>query len=160
MTPPVDTDLVLIDTNVLAYSLDPANHTKQRLAIDLLDELAVSGRGAVSVQCLTECFNALTRKLAQPIPAVQAAEHVVDFAATFAVLDLTSQSDVRACQAVASAQIALWDALIWSVAWHHRITTILTEDMQHRSTIEGVSYLNPFAEDFDLSRLISSEKPQ
>jgi predicted nucleic acid-binding protein len=155
MTSTTSTDLILLDTNVLVYALDPADRRKQRVAIDLLDALAIPRRGSISVQCLTECFNAITRKIAQPIPFARGAEHVEDFASTFVVFDLTSEVVRSACHAVARTQITLWDALIWSVARHNSIATVLTEDMQHRTVIEGVQYLNPFASDADLQALIS-----
>jgi len=155
--PTPDTELILIDTNVLVYALDPADHIKQRIAIDLLDELAGNGRGSLSVQCLTECFNAITRRIAQPIPAAIAGEHIADFASTFTVFELTGAIVVGACEAVASAQISLWDALIWSLARHHFISTILTEDMQHRSSIGSVRYLNPFDREFDLALVLAGD---
>jgi predicted nucleic acid-binding protein len=150
--------VILVDTNVLVYSLDPADLAKQRIAIDFLDGLNSLGQGAVSVQCMTEFFNAVTRKIAQPLPGSAAADHVADIAASFMVLDLTSAAVVEACRVVTEWQMSIWDALIWSVAHMNGIITIATEDMQHRSTIAGILYLNPFAEGFDLSTALDANR--
>jgi predicted nucleic acid-binding protein len=43
-----------------------------------------------------------------------------------------------------SYSISFWDALIVSAAYSQNVPTILTEDLNHGQTIEGISIKNPF----------------
>ncbi len=60
---------------------------------------------------------------------------------------------LEACRATNDYQMAIWDALIWSVARLNGIAYLLTEDADHNHVLEGVRYLNPFHQDFDMSLL-------
>lgn len=144
---------VLVDSNLLVYPHDPRDRIKQEQARILLAALASRSGVALSVQCLTEFFNAVTR-----LPEAMAARdafHIVDrFREAFEVLPLTERDVVLACAASAQQQRSIWDALIWSVAKQNGVSTVLTEDLPGgRDTIEGVRYINPFASDFDPAAL-------
>ena len=78
---------------------------------------------------------------------------VDEIAGATVVYPLTLDVVKGAVAAVGLHQISLWDALIWSVAFHNRIATILTEDMQSQRIIAGVRYINPFSPDFDFDSL-------
>lgn len=45
---------LLVDTSVLVYAYDSADAARQERAFAILDELATSGRGVLSVQILAE----------------------------------------------------------------------------------------------------------
>lgn len=51
-------------------------------------------------------------------------------------------------------RLPLWDAQIWAAAKLHRASTVLSEDFGHRQTIDGVTFLNPFAADFAISEIL------
>lgn len=149
MTAPI----ALIDTNVLVYAHDAADHEKQRGALAVLERLAANGGGVLSTQCLVEFVNAVTRRLAAGLSFRNAGVLVEWYANAYTVFPVTSHAVADACRAVASTPFSLWDALIWAVAKANRVPIILTEDLQHRPRIEGIRYLNPFALDFDISLL-------
>ncbi len=48
-----------------------------------------------------------------------------------------------------------WDALIWAAAREAAVTTVLSEDFTDGSTIEGVAFLNPFTDVFDIDALLA-----
>jgi predicted nucleic acid-binding protein len=50
--------------------------------------------------------------------------------------------------------MSVWDAQIFAAAVLNGATFILTEDYQHRRTVEGVTYLNPFTDDFDINEIL------
>ena len=62
---------VLVDTNILVYSVDRRDARKQTAAATALDELASAGLGVLSAQTLAEYYSALTSKsvLAEQVPA-------------------------------------------------------------------------------------------
>lgn len=144
---------ILVDTNVLVYSFDPRDLPKQRRAREVIEKLLATDRAVVSVQCLTEFFRAVRWRLPEPLSPDDALEEVTRFSVACRVLDLTTSAVLEACRATNDHQMAIWDALIWSVAKLNGIPYILTEDKEHGRAIEGVRYLNLFHQDFDLSLL-------
>lgn len=137
------TRLALVDSNILVYVIDPRDLVKSEKAEALLDALEQLGRGVLSAQCLSEFFSNATR-LPDPLTRAAAAAHVARWAGTFPVLDITGQAVQEACRRSALSQMAIWDALIWSVAKQNGVSTILTEDLPGgRRTIDGVRYINP-----------------
>jgi predicted nucleic acid-binding protein len=49
--------------------------------------------------------------------------------------------------------MSIWDALIWAAAKVNEVPYILTEDTEHGRVIDGVTYLDPFHREFDVSVL-------
>ena len=49
--------------------------------------------------------------------------------------------------------LSYWDALVWSTAKLNQLPYILSEDFTDGILLEGVRFLNPFAEMFDLGVL-------
>ncbi len=146
---------VLIDSNVLVYGYDPGDVVKQQRALETIDSLVV-GEGwtpVLSVQCLTELYNTVRRKLSPALSHEVATQEIMQLMNTCTVLSLTVDAVLEACRATHQYQMSFWDALIWAVAKLNQVPIILTEDGQHDRVIEGVRYLNPFDPDFDFAAL-------
>jgi len=139
----------LVDTNVLVYAADPRDRAKQTAAAELLEGLIAAQRAVLSVQCLTEFYSVVTRRLREPIAPQQALGWVEQFARACRVLDLTSAVALEGLRGCARYELSSWDALIWSAAKLNQIPYILTEDAPHGRVLEGVRYLNPFDPTFD-----------
>jgi predicted nucleic acid-binding protein len=144
---------ILVDSNLLVYAFDPRDKQKQDTAIALLDDLLAAGRAVLSVQCLSEFFNAVTRKLPDPLPSASALLELDRFTRTYRVLDLTAAAILEGCRAANDYSLSVWDGLLWAVAKLNRVPYILTEDMQHDQLLEGVRFQNPFVAGFDLGLL-------
>jgi predicted nucleic acid-binding protein len=144
---------ILVDSNLLVYAFDPRDKQKQDQAIALLDRLRAEGRAVLSVQCLTEFFNAVTRKLPDPLPSAAALLELDRFTRTYRVFDLTAAGVLEGCRAASAYSLSVWDGLLWAVAKLNRVPYILTEDMQHNQLLEGVRFQNPFLPEFDVSVL-------
>ena len=144
---------ILVDTNVLVYSFDPRDQTKQAQASKVIDLLLGNARAVLSVQCLTEFFRIVRWRLPEPLPPGDAFLEVSRFSRAFPVYSLTLPVVMEALQASNSYQMSIWDALIWAIAKVNQISYILTEDADHGSFLDGVRYLNPFHPDFDLAVL-------
>lgn len=143
----------LVDTNVLVYAADPRDRAKQTAAAELLEGLIATQRAVLSVQCLTEFYSVVTRRLRDPIAPRQALGWVEQFAAACRVLDLTSAVVLEGLRGCARYELSPWDALIWAVAKMNQIPYLLTEDAEHGRVLEGVRYLDPFDPAFDASVL-------
>jgi predicted nucleic acid-binding protein len=83
----------------------------------------------------------------------QAERSITNYARSWPVYPITSQAVLDAVRAVRQHQLAYWDALIWATARLNGVPTILTEDQPSSSLIEGVRFINPLDQRFDLARL-------
>ncbi len=138
----------LVDTNVLVYAYDRSEPAKQRRALEVLDRLAMGQTGVLSTQVLAEFFVAVTRKIPAPLSAEEAYERVHNYLQSWHVLDVTGMVVLEAARGVRVHQFNFWDAQVWATARLNQIPTVLSEDFNAGQVTEGVSFVNPFAEDF------------
>jgi predicted nucleic acid-binding protein len=143
----------LVDTNVLAYAYDPRDPDRQARAAACLRRLGASSQGALSAQVLGEFYWVVTRRLDPPLTAEQAERSITNYARSWTVYPITSQAVREAVRGVRQHQLVYWDALIWATAKLNGVLSILTEDQPSSSLIEGVRFINPLDQGFDLARL-------
>lgn len=142
---------VLIDTNVLVYAHERREPVKQARAIRVLERLQLTGSGRLSVQCLAEFFRAATRGSSPILPPVEAMKQTQRLARAWPVFDVTPFIVIEAMRGVRDHQLAYWDAQIWAAARLNQVPVVFSEDFNSGSVLEGVYFVNPFAEAFDLS---------
>ena len=143
-------DRILADTNVLVYAYDRSEPQKQRRALEVLDRLAVSRVGVISTQVLAEFFVAVTRKIETPLSVSEAYVRVKNYLQAWTVLDLTGMIVLEAVRGVREHQFNFWDAQIWAAARLNQIPVVFSEDFNAGVVTEGVHFVNPFAEDFQI----------
>lgn len=146
--------LILIDTNVLVYFFDHNTPDKQERAVQVLAVLQQQDQGRLSVQSLAEFVSAVLRKLSPPLTASQAAEQVNLLAASWTVFDLTPQIVLEAARGVRDHHFAYFDAQIWATARLNQVPLVFSEDFQDRQVLEGVRFVNPFTEKFNIEEWI------
>ena len=145
----------LVDTNILGYCYDNTAPAKQERAIHVVDGVARVQAGLISTQVLSEFYNTLTRKLSPRMTAVEAERACREMLGAFWVWPTGVSIIKEAWRGVRRYGFNYWDALIWAAAREAAATTVLTEDFTDGSTIEGVTFLNPFTESFDLDALLA-----
>ncbi len=143
----------LVDTNVLVYAYDPTDGDKRERAILILEELEASQSGALSAQILGEFFWTVTRKIPSPVSLPDAETSVGRYIRSWVTFDLTPYVVLEAVAGVRRFQLQYWDALIWATAKLSQVPYILSEDFTDGRLIEGVRFLNPFVDTFDLALL-------
>ena len=142
--------IVLLDTNVLVYFVDPEDLRKQYRAEEVMNALRANQNGRLSVQNLAEFFYTSTRKLKPPLSPSQAMEQIDRFQTLWPVFSLTPVIVTEAARGVRDHQLAYYDAQIWATARLNGVPVIFSEDFQTGRTLEGVRFVNPFADDFRL----------
>ena len=95
---------------------------------------------------LGEFYVTVTRKFEKPLPAADAMEALDDLRA-FPVRPLRTELVRSAVRRSASSQLSYWDALIIESAIDAGATVLLTEDLQHGRTFDGLRIVNPFRAD-------------
>jgi predicted nucleic acid-binding protein len=136
----------LLDTNLLVYPHDPRDPGKQRRAGEVLTHLAGTGNARLPAQALAEFANVCLRKFGHPAEAVYAQVEVLE--RTFTVLPLTEAVVLEAVRGVGSHGLSYYDAQVWAVAKLNQIAVVVSEDFQDGATLEGVTFVNPFGEDW------------
>lgn len=138
-----DTPRAFVDTNVLVYAFDASAGQKKVVADALLTELWETGTGCLSVQVLQEFFVTVTRKVAAPLPADEAAERIREFGAWH----VFSPDVDDVLQAVALQQksgLAFWDAMVVQAAAESGCDVLWSEDLNDGQVVRGVRIRNPF----------------
>lgn len=133
---------VFFDTNVLIYFVDEDEPEKQEIARGLVEEHLIEGNGIISVQVLREFYWA-ARKLRRPLSEERAREAVGCFA-SFSPLTEDARMVIGAVRRSQELGLSFWDALIVEAALKAGADRLLTEDLQHGQTIEGMRVENPF----------------
>lgn len=136
----------LLDTKLLVYPHDPRDPKKQRRAGELLTHLAGLGEARLPAQALAEFSNVCLRKFGHPAQAVYAQVEALEN--TFSVLPLTEAVVLEAVRGVGAYGLSYYDAQVWAVAKLNQIAVVVSEDFQNGATLEGVTFANPFEDDF------------
>jgi predicted nucleic acid-binding protein len=148
-------DRVIVDTNILLYAYDKAEPAKQPRAVAALDLLARERIGVLTPQVLAEFYVNATRRLAPPLTDEEAYESVQNYLLSWEILPLTGTIVLEAARGARTYKLAYWDAQIWAAARLHQIPAVFTEDFSVGAVIEGVRFINPLSDDFDLDRWFS-----
>lgn len=134
---------VFFDTNVLVYLFDEDSKEKKARAQELFEIESKAGRAVLSTQVLQEFYFAVTKKLAEPLPA-EVAEKVVRNLAALPLIAVDGPLVLAAIARSRLLKISFWDALIVEAALSSGARRLLTEDLQHGQIIETVRIENPF----------------
>jgi predicted nucleic acid-binding protein len=141
-----------MDTNLLIYTFDPRDVTRQEKAIALLLKLEESGAGCLSIQCLSEFSNVAIAKRRLSIDEI--IRQVDGWCAIFPVFNLTPQIVLEATRGVQDHKLSYYDAQIWAAARLNQVPIVFSEDFQDDEMLEGIRFVNPFADKFNLETWI------
>ena len=136
-----------IDTNVYVYTLDADEPVKQRKAVELLDQLALTPAETVILwQVAGEFLAQLRRFEAKGLLTATAVEAGFQrFRATFA-LRLPTEGIFQTSFHIRSRfSVSHWDSMLLAACQEAGVTTLYSEDMAAGMNYYGVVIVNPFA---------------
>ncbi len=136
------TERVFLDTNILVYADDLDAGAKRETARKIIERTIRARTAVLSTQVLQEYFVVATRKLGV---AADPARRKIQLLATSDVVQVGVPEILGAIDLHRLHGISFWDALILRSAATAGCARVLTEDLQHGSTIDGVRVENPFA---------------
>ena len=134
---------VFFDTNILVYLFDNDAADKKEQARARFKTETSAGRVLLSTQVLQEFYVAVTRKLLVPLEP-EAAKGVVRNLSRLPIIDVNAERVLSAISRSRRMQLSFWDALIIETALSGGADRLLTEDLQHGQTIDGLLIENPF----------------
>jgi predicted nucleic acid-binding protein len=135
-------DKAFVDTNVLVYAVDDSEPKKRDIARSVLSSGGY-GELVLSTQVLSEFYVTVTRKLAQPVSDVQAAE-ALDWLSLNPTMSVDATLVKSAVEISRSAQLSYWDGLVVAAAASAGCERLLTEDLNDGQEIGSVRVENPF----------------
>lgn len=143
--------LIFLDTNILIYRQDPTDTVKRQRAAEWIAALALTRRGRLSWQVLTEYNSVATRKLTAHGYSTRSLRlDIRNYAAW-----LPQAPDLALFESAWSLTdrhgFSWWDALIVAAALRQECALLLSEDLQHGLDIDSrLTIINPFAPDAPL----------
>ncbi len=132
---------VALDTNVLVHAEGVNGSEKRDTALDLVRRLPQAAV-VLPVQVLGELFSVLVHKAGRSKP--EAREALLGWRDTFPVAATSPEVMLAAADLATDHGLAIWDALILSVASHAGCRLLLSEDLHDGFTWGGVTVANPF----------------
>ena len=146
--------VALLDTNILVYAFDRGEPEKRAQAMQLSLEVQQNAVGCLSVQSLSEFFNAVTRGAKPKLSVDEALQAVQEYLLAFPIFLLTPSVVLEAARGVRDYSLSFYDAQLWASALINEVHTIFSEDFQDGQVIEGIRFVNPFVKDFELGKWI------
>ena len=133
-----------VDTNVLIYSIDANDDRKRRRALDLIEalpesETIIPWQVACEVAAVLRSMATTGKFRGNYARAVSALRDC--FPIVLPQLSALEQSLLIQ----ARDQVSPWDALLIAACAEAGVTRLYTEDMQGKPTINGVTFVDPFA---------------
>lgn len=136
-------DKVFVDTNVLVYSRDASEPTKQAQAMAWMTHLWETQTGRLSFQVLQEFYVTVTEKLKPGLNSEEARRDVRSLLAWQPVA-----MDARVLEGAWLIQdqnkFSWWDALILSAGRVAECRYLLSEDLQENQQLGNLKIINPF----------------
>jgi predicted nucleic acid-binding protein len=133
---------VFLDTNILVYADDADSGAKRERAQQIVEAALSNGNGVLSTQVLQEYFVVATKKLGVPTESVQ---KKIEILSSLAVIAVNVEHIIEAIKLHRLYGFSFWDCLILRCAKAAGCRRLLSEDLQHGRSIEGVTVENPFA---------------
>lgn len=135
---------LFIDTNILVYTLDKHDLSKQECARNLVRDIVLKAFPVISTQVLQEFYSAATVRLKADKLLVKNILHnyknmeivQVDLGVIEQGIDISILSQISFC-----------DGLIIAAAEQANCEYIISEDMSAGQSIRGVTIINPFEYD-------------
>ena len=136
------TAMRFLDTNILLYkvSQDPAEAERQAIAAEILE----ADDPYLSVQVLQEFYVQATRPNRADRLLHEEACGLIESWKRYPIVDISTLLFDAALQAKERWQLSYWDAAILEAARLANCETLLSEDLNHGQSYEGVRVVNPF----------------
>jgi predicted nucleic acid-binding protein len=132
------------DTNILVYASGENDLERQRIAVELVQALYVS-QAVLSAQALAELHRVLTRKFKRSAETVE--RRLKEWRDFFTIAPTTAECLAEAAALSTRHQLQIFDAIIIAAAAQAGCRVLFSEDMQHEAVFNGVTIINPFADE-------------
>ena len=133
--------MIFLDTNILVYSVDKKNPSKQVLAREIVIDAINGGDYMISAQVLNEFSNVALLKLQMTVAEVG---KFVSMFKQMNVVSLDFKWSERALEIKGRYGIQFFDSLLLAAAEANGCDEIYTEDLNDGQVYCGIKAVNPF----------------
>ncbi len=138
-------DRFFLDTNIIVYSFDERNPSKQMRARELIEMGLKRHNGCISYQVVQEFANVATSKFAVPM-SHEDCRHFIDMFLVPMWEVYSSRELISSALDIAERwQYSFYDSLIIAAALDASCDVLYSEDLQHRQKIYQLQIIDPFA---------------
>ena len=137
--------LCFVDTNILIYARDPSATEKAPIARDWIGVLAEAGRIVVSPQVMNEFAQNVLWKL--PDVSVEDVAASMDILKDWCPMAMTAETTLSALALHRRYGYTVYDSANLAMALDAGCGLFLSETLQNRQTIAGMTILDPFKAD-------------
>ncbi|MBI5553225.1 MAG: PIN domain-containing protein [Candidatus Diapherotrites archaeon] len=134
----------LIDSNVLVYAHDAGETEKRPKAREIIQQSVMEDCGYVSTQNMVEFYNAITKKIENPLQPEKARQILNDLNEGFRIVQYGGKTILNAISVQMTYRIHFWDALIVATMEENDIQTIVTENEKDFKKVKWLKVINPF----------------
>ncbi len=131
-----------VDTNLIVYTMDPAEKQKRLQARDFLNRMIDFGTPVLSPQSLNELYRVLTEK--RGLMARHDAQTVVWAWNRFCTAPYDFDVTQRAWEIHDRTNFGWWDSMLLASASLAGCEFFMSEDLGHGQSIAGLTVLDPF----------------
>lgn len=133
-----------LDTNVLVYSLDPADLHKARAAEGLVTRGVDSRLGVISYQVVQEFINVSLRQFKATMTVIELELYFFKVLLPMMTIPSSSGLFLEALRVQKANQIGWYDSLIVAAAIQGNCEILYSEDFQHGRRFGNLVVQNPF----------------
>jgi predicted nucleic acid-binding protein len=132
---------VALDTNILINFTGIEAEDIREATFGLLKRIPTENL-MTPTQCLGEMYSVLTRKTSMPSKTIQ--KTIFALADAIDIADSTYTDFIDAIKLASAHKLQMWDSLILTVSARNKCSILLTEDMQHGFSCNGITVINPY----------------
>ncbi|MFH1761787.1 MAG: PIN domain-containing protein [bacterium] len=133
-----------LDTNILVYSFDKREKSKQVKARALIGKGLSEGSGIISYQVIQEFLNVATRKFEKPLGLedckIYLNECLMPLCEIYPDIDFYN----RSLEIKYRTNFSLYDSMIIQAALEGECETLFSDDLHDGYRLNGMSIVNPF----------------
>jgi predicted nucleic acid-binding protein len=138
----------LLDSNVLVYAFDGQDPAKRSRALEVIERASAAG-GVLPAQAMGEFARVAIERLRPRMTPAAVTSALESLEGAFGVIPLTPAVVLEAVRGVRDHRFSYYDAQIWAAARLGQVRTVLSEDFAAGATVDGVTFVDPFAAGFD-----------
>lgn len=135
---------VLVDSNVLVYSVHSQDPVKQDYAIKYIDDLIKQDNMIISIQNLVELSRLLLEKVVPKFNADSVSRIILILLKNVDIVSYSPQTIIRASFLSELYGLHFFDALLVATMQENNIGTVVTEDVKDFKKVQGLTVINPF----------------
>lgn len=151
-------DSFFLDTNTIVYSFDNKDSLKRKISQQLVQHALSTRQGHISYQVVQEFLNVAMRKFPVPMEYPKSSQYLQDVLTPLCTVFPTMMLYEKALQIHTRWKFSFFDSLIVASALTANCSILLSEDLQHKQTIDTLTIINPFIENNTIHESVAKYK--